>query len=323
MASLGVESFALGIQSRALYPVAAMRLARVVRRWRADVVQTHLVDGSLVGLSAARLARVPVAVMTAHHSHELPFHGAKLVIPERLCAGPLCDWIIAPSRQVADVIVEYAQVTSEKIEVVHHGFDLNWLDPTTTTGAEVRGELGLEGKVVFGAVGRLYEIKNFEALIRAFAAASKGRVDVALVIVGSGDPSHLRRVARELGAAERVVISGPRTDVPELFASFDVFVHPALAESFGMVIVEAMAMATPVLSTPVGIAPEVLSSPGAGILVEDASPEALAEGLTQMLNRRSEWPAMGAEARRRATQFTAAHMVRRYLELYERWLSCA
>src|SRR6476659_8172525 len=75
MRELGVESFALGATSRAALPAATVRLARLLRRARPDVVQTHLVEGSLVGLAAARLARIPVAIMTAHHSHELPFHG--------------------------------------------------------------------------------------------------------------------------------------------------------------------------------------------------------------------------------------------------------
>ena len=99
MRSLGVLTFALGARSRAAYPAAIARLARKLRRQRIEVVQTHLVDGSFVGLTAARLARTPVVVMTAHHSHELPFHGRRLIWPERLCTGPLCDHIIAPSPE--------------------------------------------------------------------------------------------------------------------------------------------------------------------------------------------------------------------------------
>jgi glycosyltransferase involved in cell wall biosynthesis len=218
-------------------------------------------------------------------------------------------------------MIEYARVRPEKIEVVHHGFDLEWLDPASAGGATVRAELGLEDEVVFGAVGRLYEIKNFEALIRAFAAAFKGAPRAALVIAGPGDSDVLRNLARQLGVAERVVLCGLRKDIPELFGSFDVFVHPALAESFGMVIVEAMAMKLPVLCTPVGIAPEVLAVPGAGILTEDASVDALTAGLVEMLQLRSEWPAMGTEARRRAQQFTAVDMANRYLGLYEKWVN--
>ena len=92
------------------------------------------------------------------------------------------------------------------------------------------------------------------------------------MIVGAGDASGLAARARELNIGDRVVLCGPRDDVPDVLAAVDVFVHPAVAESFGMVIVEAMAMARPVLSTPVGIAPEVISAGETGAPVLIARP---------------------------------------------------
>jgi glycosyltransferase involved in cell wall biosynthesis len=322
MRSLGVATFALGARSRAGYPAAAARLARALRSRSTDVVQTHLLDGSLVGLTAARLARTPVAVMTAHHSHELPFHGRKLVWAERLCTGPLCDRVIAPSQDTLHTLTRLARVPVEKIEVVHHGFDLERLDPRNADPARVRRELGLEGKLVFGAIGRLYSLKNYFSLIEAFASALDGVREARLVIAGAGDPSGLGARARQLNIADRIVLCGPRDDVPDLLAAVDVFVHPAVAESFGMVIVEAMAMARPVVSTPVGIAPEVISAGETGVLCSSPDPDALAAGLRAMVALRDHWPQLGARARRRIEGFTAASTAIRYRELYARWLSC-
>ncbi len=321
MRALGVSTFALGARSRSAYPAAVLRLAGGLRRRRAGIVQTHLVDGSLVGLTAARLARTPVAVMTAHHSHELPFHGRRLRWPERLCTGPLSDHIIAPSEEVARTLRRVAHVPEGKIEVVHHGFDLRRLDPDNVDAGLVRGELGLEGKLVFGAIGRLYPLKNHAALIEAFAWALGEVRDARLVIVGAGDAPGLAAVAHELGIGDRVVLTGPREDIPEVLAALDVFVHPAIAESFGMVLVEAMAMARPVLSTPVGIAPEVIIPGKTGLLCSSPTPAALAQGLREMLTLRLSWPALGTEARRRVQGFTAASTASRYRELYAQWLS--
>jgi glycosyltransferase involved in cell wall biosynthesis len=320
MRSLGVATFALGARSRAGYPVAAVRLARALRRRSPEVVQTHLVDGSLVGLTAARLARTPVAVMTAHHSHELPFHGSKLVWAEQLCAGPLCDHIIAPSHDALRTLTRIAHVPEAKIEVVHHGFDLARLNPRNADPARVRRELGLEGKLVFGAIGRLYRLKNYPALIEAFASALGGVREARLVIVGAGDASGLGARARSLGLGDRVLLCGPRDDIPDVLAAVDVFVHPAIAESFGMVIVEAMAMARPVLSTRVGIAPEVIEAGATGLLCSSPDPSALAVGLREILALQDSWPEMGARARRRIQGFTAASTANLYRELYARWL---
>ena len=323
MASLGVSTFALGAADRSGYPRAAVGLARLLRRRRAQVLQTHLVDGSLVGLTAGRLARTPVTVMTAHHSHELPFHGRRLLWPETLCAVALSHHIIAPSREVAQTLVRCTHVREDKIEIVHHGFDLARLDPTIVNGERVRRELGLDGAIVFGAIGRIYRLKNYLALIEAFAAALGPLPEARLVIAGPGDAGPLAARARSLGIGDRVVLTGPRDDVPELLAAFDAFVHPALAESFGMVIVEAMAMGLPVLSTPVGIAGEVIEPHRTGLLSAGSDAAALGRGLSELLELRTSWPQMGASARERVRGFTAQRMAGRYQQLYREWLRTA
>jgi glycosyltransferase involved in cell wall biosynthesis len=185
----------------------------------------------------------------------------------------------------------------------------------------VRRELGLEGKLVLGAIGRLYALKNYPALLRAFASALADVPEAQLVIAGPGDVRPLTTLAAELRIEERVLLCGPRRDVPELLSAFDVFVHPAIAEAFGMVIVEAMAMARPVLTTPVGIATEVITPGATGILSASPEPVALARALREMMSLRPSWPAMGASARRAVAGFTAASMATRYSELYTRWLS--
>jgi glycosyltransferase involved in cell wall biosynthesis len=321
MAQLGVESFALGAGGRASWPAAAARLARLLRARKAQVVQTHLVDGCLVGLTAARLARSPVAVMTAHHSHELPFHGWRLRAVDTLCAGPLSDWVIAPSQSVADTLVERAHAARAKIAVVHHGFDLTRLDPARVSGAAVRNELGLESALVFGAIGRLYWLKDQWALVRAFAAALGDVPEARLLVVGDGDRDGLAGVAAAAGIADKVILTGPRNDVPELLAAMDAFVHPALAESFGMVIIEAMAMARPIVSTPVGIAPEVVRTGATGVLARATGEAALADGLRELMRLRKSWPAMGRAARTAVEGFTARRMADDYDALYERWLA--
>jgi glycosyltransferase involved in cell wall biosynthesis len=321
MSSLGVSTFALGARSRAGYPAAVLTLARELRRRRIQIVQTHLVDGSLVGLTAARLARRPVAVLTAHHSHELPFQGRRLLWTEKVSAGPLSDHIIAPSEQVRRTLTSFAGVSEAKIEVVQHGFDLDRLDPGRVDGGGVRRQLGLEGKLVFGAIGRLYALKNYPALLRAFASALADVPEARLVIAGPGEAAPLGTLARELGIADRVLLCGLREDTPELLAALDAFVHPAIAESFGMVIVEAMAMARPVLSTRVGIAPEVIKPGETGFLSFSPEPSTLADGLREMLAVRAHWPSIGAAARRRVEGFTAASMAERYRDLYAQWLS--
>ena len=133
-------------------------------------------------------------------------------------------------------------------------------------------------------------------------------------------PSSLKALAERLGVGDRVMLPGLRTDIVDLLMAFDVFVHPAIAESFGMVIIEAMATGRPVLSTRVGIAPEVIETGRTGVLCSADTPQALAQGLRQMLALRSTWDSIGQAARLRVQGFTAIAMAARYQQLYRRWL---
>jgi glycosyltransferase involved in cell wall biosynthesis len=320
-ARMALPTFALGADRRSGYPRAILQLARRLRRERIEVIQTHLLDGCFVGLAAARLARTPVAIFTAHHSHEIPLQGRRLLATvDRLCAGPLCDAIVAPSAQMRDTLVRVHRVPPKKITVAHHGFELDRLDPAAAHGDAVRGELGLDGRTVLTAIGRTYWIKNQEALIQAFARVAPAAPEATLVLAGPGDPESLRALGESLGIGDRMRCLGPRTDVVDLLAATDLFVHPARAESFAMVIVEAMAMTCPVVATPVGIAPEVVVDGRTGILSESSEPEGLARALERALAVRDRWGAMGEEARRAAARFPAAGMVRGYEDLYERLL---
>ena len=86
--------------------------------------------------------------------------------PSGCARAPYADHIIAPSQDVLLTLTRIAHVPEHKIEIVHHGFDLERLDPHNVDPARVRRELGLEGKLVFGAIGRLYALKNYAALVR-------------------------------------------------------------------------------------------------------------------------------------------------------------
>jgi glycosyltransferase involved in cell wall biosynthesis len=313
----GLRPSSLDAAGRGGYPRAVFALACRLRRAGVDVLQTHLLDASVVGLLAGRLARTPATIFTGHHSHEIPLQRrCGLTMVDRMCAGPLCDAVIAPSAQMRETLIRVQHVRSQKVAVIHHGFELADLNPATVDREPVRRELDVEGQTVLTSIGRYYWIKNQASLVRAFAAIAPDTPDATLVLVGGGDASELRSLIQSLGLGPRVRLLSARPDVPALLAATDLFVHPALAESFGMVIVEAMAMGCPVVSTPVGIAPEVVREGVTGELAADGSVGALASALSLALSRRDHWPEMGEAARKESQRFSAATMVESYERLY-------
>jgi glycosyltransferase involved in cell wall biosynthesis len=315
----GVPTFALGAGKRWQYPLATLRLAWRLRRDKVDVLHTHLLEASLVGLLAAKLARTKLAIFTGHHSHEVPLHQRRLLFEvDRLAARWLADVVISPSGEMRDTFVNVYGCRPDRVELIEHGIDLSRYDPDLTDGTRVRAELGLNGKLVFGAISKHFWVKNLDALVRAFSVIAAQRPDAHLVVLGIGDSSSLAALVETLDLGRQVTILSPRGDIPEVLASFDVFVHPALAESFGLAPVEAMAMALPVVATPVGIAGDVIEDGVSGIRIAGTDVDSIVEAMTRALELRGRWPEIGAEARRRALTFTPERWVAAHERLYER-----
>jgi glycosyltransferase involved in cell wall biosynthesis len=220
-----------------------------------------------------------------------------------------------------EIFIADEGVPAEKIALIPLGFDFTRLIPSKTGRQRVRAELGLDGKVVFGAVGRLFWVKDYPSLFKAFAALAAKAPETVLLVVGDGpDRDELKQLARDLSIEDRVVFAGQRSDIVDVLAAIDVLVHSALAESFGQVIIEAFALSKPVVSTEVGISREIIENGVNGFLVPVGDPVALREGLEKILEARGRWEEMGRDGRRRVQQFAMEKVVPAYEAQYVAWL---
>ena len=182
------------------------------------------------------------------------------------------DLVVAPSRFLADFLVEnYGASVSPRLRVVSPCVDLERFDPDNLDKAFVeakRREWGIEpGTFVTMSVGRISPVKGFANVLRDFAASARPRGRV--VIVGGADKRHeghleeLKELAKSLGVAERVVFAGAQSKIPEcLSLAGEVVVgNTSKPESFGLSVVETLAMGRPVrLLRSFGGAAEIVSS---------------------------------------------------------------
>lgn len=231
--------------------VAPLRLARLLRRLRPDIVHVHLLSAQLWGIPAARLARVPVIVSTEHSIMETTIEGrpktAWLRVLYRLL-DRLATHTIAVSEATRERLAAWGVQDARRISVVNPPIDFAAMaQPGADDRAEVRAELGIDaGALVIGSVGRLDPVKRFDQLLTAVVDLLRGGAH--LVIVGDGPlrPDLLDRAA-ELGVSAAVHLTGPRADVPRLLDAMDLFVSPSRDETFGMAVVEALAAGLPVV----------------------------------------------------------------------------
>ncbi|MFD4408316.1 glycosyltransferase [Streptomyces sp. NPDC058246] len=255
---------------------ALFRLAGQIRAGRYDVVHTHLYRACVYGRIAARLAGVRAVVATEHSLCATRLEGRTLNAGIRalyLATERLGRVTAAVSPTVAGLLRRWG-VPDERIHVVPNGIDAARFQFDEVRRKEARAFYGLpEDAYVVGCIGRLVPAKRFDVAVRTMALLPG---DVRLLLAGAGpEREELRRTARELGIADRVVLTGelpylpdPRSDVPELpalLSAMDVLAAPGTDETFGLAVLEALAAGLPVLYT---------TAPALADLPPDAAPGA-------------------------------------------------
>jgi 1,2-diacylglycerol 3-alpha-glucosyltransferase len=280
------------------------------------------------GVRVARRLGLPV-LETYHTYFEQYFHHYLRMLPRaplswlaRLISRSQCnavDAVVAPSQPMADVLVAYG--VSTPIEVVPTGLDLRKF--ARGNGARFRTELGIApARPVILSVGRVAFEKNLRFLIDVLERVRCSIPDVLLVIAGEGPAlGALRREVAARGLVPNVLFVGYLDrggGLLDCYCSADVFVFASRTETQGLVLLEAMALGIPVVSTAIMGSAAVLEGAQGAVTVDDHLP-AFASAVAELLRS----PRRRAELGVQAARFVAEHwssleMARRMEDLYRR-----
>jgi glycosyltransferase involved in cell wall biosynthesis len=269
----------------------------VLRAHRVSVVQYFEWRAGLIAIAAAR--RVGGCRLVA----------ARRSVPkERGVQRALAELVV----RVADRIVVNAEMlrpsggAGQRTDVIPSGVDTDRFAPGRDRAA-AKTRLGLTpDTVVIGTVGRLEPRKGTDTLLDAVAALGAEHPHAALVAR-----------AERLGIAARVRFLGDRADVDEVLAALDLFVLPSRTEGMSNALLEAMAMALPVVATAVGGTPEVIADGRSGVLVAADDPAAMAAAIGRVLVDPARGRGLGEAARTVVEErYGARGMVRRLEGIY-------
>jgi glycosyltransferase involved in cell wall biosynthesis len=206
----------------------------------------------------------------------------------------------------------------EAAEVILKGVRLDLFDRARRPAARAR--LGLGGTPMVLAVAGLVPIKGLGDILRAMSIVSGRGLPFRLMICGEGgERDRLQRQAEAAGLSERVTFAGkvPRDVIADYFAAADVFVHAALIEASGNVLLEAMSAGLPAVCTDAGGPAEYVSHDHTGFVVPVADSPALAERVTWLLQHDAEREKMGIQARALAeSRFSYDRMTGETVRLY-------
>lgn len=301
---------------RDLDPVLAVRVRRVVRRERPDLVHTHLVHADLYGALAVVGTRA-ILVSTKHNDD--PFRSGRLRHLERLLTRR-CARVICITEALARFNHESVGLPAEKLRVVRYGLDA----PPAPWGPP-DGPALPEDACVLLAVGRLARQKGIDLAIRALALVRDRHPDAQLVVLGEGPlRGELEALVRSLHLDEAVHLPGRVGDVTWWYRRASVVVHPARWEGFGLALLEAMLCARPIVAAAVSAVPEIVVDGETGILVPPEDVDALAGAITSLLDDPARAAALGeAGAVRARAELSVARMVERTLDVYREALPSA
>ena len=292
-------------------PLAFLQLVSVLGRRRPAVLHTHLVHADVYGQLAGALAGVPVRFSTKHGFNEFR-ENRGFAFADRLVAG-LADVHIAVSRGLARYLAETEGFGEHGFEIVHYGIDA--ASPPAP----------YEGPPRLLCVGRLIPLKGHLVLLRAVAAALREVPELELRIAGLGPlyPA-LRSVVTELGLEHSVRLLGQVAPIQRAMEDVGVVVVPSLGEGFGMVALEAMERARPVIASSVGGLVDILRHEETGLLVPAGEVEPLAAAIVALVSDRARAARLGAAGRVRAlTWFTDGRSLDRTELLYRAHLDDA
>jgi UDP-glucose:(heptosyl)LPS alpha-1,3-glucosyltransferase len=232
-----------------------------------------------------------------------PRHLTYLYLERKLFASPGLKAIIANSKRGKDEIVSLHGVSPDKIQVVYNGIDPEEfaLGERDQHRAELAREFHLKDEIRLLYVGSGFKRKGVPTLLKS---AARLNIPYRLFIVGKDRLERFRKAADRLGIGERVIFTGPRTDVHRFYLGSDIFVFPTLYDPFSNATLEAMSCGLPVITTTINGVSEIISDGRNGCLINDPlDDKGIADAITRLGIREVRGP-MGEEARRTATEFT-------------------
>jgi len=321
MESQGVKCFSFDATSRRQYPWVMIKLARLLRREKIDILHTHLFDPSVVGLQASVLARTPVRVCTRHYSDYHTRIDKKWHVQlDRFCTR-LSHRVIAVSNHTADHLINVEHAPKHKIVTILNGIDFDRVKRSTATTRErIRSEFAAEGELLLVIIARLHPEKGHHFLFEAMPEIMrKVPKPVRLLVVGTGPfLDQYKTEVKTFDCDDRVSFLGFRQDSPDLIAAADLVILPSLAEAFGLALTESLFIGTPVVATKVGGIPEIIDDGVDGVLVPPSDSRALGDAIIGLLTDEQRLQRMtGAGREKVATRFRFDNMVRSYEQVYE------
>ena len=309
---------------------AFFKILRMIRREKPDIVHTHTAKAGALGRTAAVLAGVPVRIHTFHghifENYFSSYSAAVFIFIERFLAFFSENIVVVSEAQKEEIVKKYKIAGEKKVKVVPLGLELEGLSAIGSRRGKTRDELGIGNDcILIGIIGRLVPVKNhrmfLDACKKLFDLA--GGLDIKCIVIGDGEEREgLERYAKELGIREKVIFSGWKKEMADVYADLDIVALTSLNEGTPVALIEALASGRPVVSTDVGGVKDVVEDGINGYLVASGDAAGFAKRCYELAKDPEKRRSLGGNGRRKVLKkYSKERLVTDMRGLYEEALA--
>ncbi len=292
---------------------------------RYALIHSHYWLSGVIAMELSRLWNIPhIATFHTLARTKQRARAGEHETEQRACAEQqiidTANLLVVSTNIEKDDIAKLYQLNGTPLKVIPPGVDLTLFQPIPTHQA--RKQLGLPNKKTILYVGRIEPLKGLDILLKAFALLHNAANTRLLIVGGSperdAELERLNTLASNLDISDLVTFSGAVNQelLPAYYNAADVFVLPSWYESFGLVALEAMSCAVPVVVSRVGGLKTFVDNGKTGYLIPWRCPEAFAHKLETLLENPSLGQAIGRTARRKASDMSWSAMANKMLACY-------
>lgn len=273
--------------------IGSLQLRKLIKTQSPDVLHAHLPPAELLSYLSILLFRPKIKFIISRHVDSMFFGGSRgkeVGFFSRHFAKHIlnsCDRLICISNAVKNYIGNHIAINLEKVHVVYYGIEINKFKFSPNDRMSIRAQYQIpEDSCFIGCIARLEKQKNLHILLDAFSQLiHTTHMSVNLMIVGKGSlDKELKKMAKEYNIDTSVIFVPYREDTPSVFSAFDIFVLPSKYEGLGLVLLEALSVGLPILSTNTSAIPEIITKEVCGKLVPVDNPGAIFKGILEFIN---------------------------------------
>ncbi len=322
LTDLGVEVTTLNMSKNLSDLSSSMKIFSLLRKQGPDLVQTWMYHANLAGGVIAAITGLRKIAWGIHHcSLQHDKLSTRAVAKMCGCLSAFVPSVVVFCSKEAALVHQKLGYIKSKTRVIQNGYDLSRFKPDNTARRELRSQWDIDdSEMLIGMVGRWHPCKDHGNLLSALSILKAKGVKFRCVLTGpeiTRDNAELLTLCKQHGLAQQIILTGPRTDIPDVMNALDIHVLSSLSEAFPNVIAEAMASGTPCVATDVGDTREIIGNDER--IAPPQHPKRLAEAIATLLSRieHEGRHIAGLQCRQRILQnFSMERMVMSYRSLW-------